>query len=495
MKSRSKMLVKLGYKAGRSRAFRGSDDFFDEFIDILTNLGGIYAKFLQGILLGFAVTKGQKLNPKQLDVFEDNIDPEMGLQAINDALGTSASRVSVTNTIPIGVGSYSAVYQGKLDGHRPIIIKILKPHILEEIKYDLKFLKKLAYILKLSGIKIAAVDIGQFYGSFKKACIKETDFPREIEFAHELYERYKNHPTIVIPETIMELCNERVIVQDRVDGISVKTLVELRLKENEDIVEMIRENYDTDLAEMIRELTFELFYSLTSGKAFHGDLHPGNIRILPNNRIAILDFGIRAEPYAQSIVAAVINKFESDNLFIQGDLDLVRTLDAHFRVYMANLYSSIDSLLSYYKIDVRVFFTKFAESIGINTESIPDSKRKEWHSHGPAYMMNDLLKGSEKYGIEVKVKDQTAQRAISTQFSLIKALGVRDEVLPAVYERVCSLVRKEQPDLFSKKKTIMPDIALENVYVWLEKVNSTNPELANKLRSSLDQEVISAAIV
>lgn len=488
MKSRNNILLHLGWKALRSRAFRSSEEFLDEFIASLTKMGGIYAKFLQGVLLGYVVSKGKKISSGQLNIFEDNPDPGFTKEDIERVLSQSGGRLELRQLEPIGVGSYSSVYSALLDRNKPVVLKILKPNIHKEIVFDLKFLRKLTYILKLAGIKVAAVDIVQFYSSFKSACMKEIDFLAETNFAYEMYIRYRNHHVLVIPKTYIELYTENLIVQEQIFGVSAKTLVEAKLKEGDDIVALTKEFYDTDLIYTMRALSYEMFYSFMSGKPFHGDLHPGNVRILPNSKVAILDFGIKAEPYKPSVVPAVVNKLLSDAKFLQGDFDLVRMLDAHFRLYMAKFYDSIESLLAYHKKDVLEFFSAFVKSMDINIDNASSEKRKQWLQNGPAAMLNDILKGSDKYGIEVKVRDHTTQRAVTTQYSLLKALGLRgSDGLGPVYVELCPRIIGEQPELFGKKKLMLPDLALENVYAWLEKLTSTNPDLAKKLRIMLNK--------
>lgn len=484
-------MVRLGWKAARSRAFRDSDDFMDELIGTMTSLGGIYAKFLQGILLGYAVGKRRTVDARQLDVFEDNPNPHFTLHEIHSALGRASHSVIVTDTTPIGVGSYSAVYDGTLHDGTEVVVKILRPNIKDEIYFDLKFLKRLTYILQLAEIKVIGTDLKQFYASFKKACIKETDFSSEIEFADEMYERYKSHPTIVVPRTYTDYCNARVIVQQKIHGISAKTLIESRVSDGENIIKLTKDYYNTDLVAVLRRLTYEKFYSLLSGKSFHGDLHPGNVRILPDNKVGMLDFGIRADGYTDSVVPAAVNKFMSDLQFVHGDFDLVRILDAHFRLYMAQFYASVESLLRYYRRDVKDFFHALVSAMGVSTEQATDAKRAEWLRNGPAMMLNDILKGSEKYGIEVKVRDHSTSRGISTHYALLKALGMKGtDVLGPVYEQVCPQIMRERGELFAAKKTILPDLALENVYGWLEKLNHTNPELAHKLRTLLESDQV-----
>jgi RIO-like serine/threonine protein kinase len=489
VKNRNQILVRLGAKAAKSRAFRDSDEFFDEFVDALASLGGIYTKFLQGILLGYSVSRGKKISDKQLNVFEDNPDPNISLEYIQKHLGQHAARVSIAHATPIGVGSYSAVYEGLLDGDKKVVIKILKPNMHTDIKKDLKFLKRLARLLKIAGIRIATVDISQFYASFRKACLQEMKFLDESTFAAELYERYKNHASLVVPFTYTELCSKKIIVQEYVGGTSAKALMEMRLKDGHDVEDLLLNQYGTDLKEVLQVVTYETFYNFLSGRPFHGDLHPGNIRILPYNKIAILDFGIKAEPYRDTLVPAAINKLESDLKFMSGDLDLARLIEAHFRLYMSDLYASIDSLLSYFNQDKRKFFNLFVRSLGISIDTASPATKKKWVEQGPLVMLNDLLKGSDKSGIGVKIKDHSTQRAISTQFSLLKPFGMKSkDVLEPVYERIIRDIKQERPELFIEAKKLRPDIAFESIYNWIESISSTNPALAHKIRTMINLE-------
>lgn len=494
VKSRNQILMRLAAKAAKSRAFRDSDEFFDEFVDALVSLGGIYTKFLQGILLGYSVSRGKQISDRQLNVFEDNPDPNISPAYIHETLGENANRIVITNPKPIGVGSYSAVYEGLLDSEHRVVVKILKPHMHSDIKRDLKFLKQLARLLKIAGIRIAAVDITQFYSSFRKACLQETKFDEEASFASQLYERYKGHPALVTPYTYTELCNKDIIIQEYISGISAKKLIEMRLKDGHDIERILQNSYGTDLKTVLQTLVYESFHNFLSGKPFHGDLHPGNVRILPGNKVAILDFGIKAEPYRDALVPAAVNKLESDLAFMTGNLDLSRLIEAHFRLYMSDLYASIESLFSYYHQDIRKFFDAFVRSLGISVDMASPTSRKKWMEQGPAAMLNELLKGSDKSGIGVKVKDHSTQRAISTQFSLLKPFGMKaNDVLIPVYRRLIADIKSERPDIAKEGKKLRPDIAFERIYNWLEAINSRNPALARQLQSSISLDQLEDA--
>jgi serine/threonine protein kinase len=485
---RRRIIVQLGLKALRSRAFRDSDAFFDEFVDMLISLGGVYAKFLQGVLIGQAYKRADGPKREHLEVFENNPDPHLSIDDLKVSLGASYHALTIDTHSPLGVGSYSAVYPARLHDGTEVIVKVLRPHIVKEVKDDLKFLKVLTYIMRMGVTDRLPVDVTQMYGSFKRACLKETDFMSEIAFAHELYTRYKGHQYLRIPKTYTDLSSATAIVQERISGISLADVL-MNKSASESSEAYVRRTVGSELHALLRSVSYEMFYAFGTGASFHGDVHPGNVRILHDNKIALIDFGIKADPYAGTIVHAYIQKLESDMLFMKGDFDLVRTLQSHFRFYMAHLYSSIESLYYYAKKDMREFFTTLAEELNIHTDTVDEKTKHEWLCAGPVRMLNSLLGDAKKYGIDVKVTDHSTTRACSTLFSLLTAtVGARERhmtVMYPVYEAVTHNVRTKRPELFTPKKHMMPDLALESIYAWIEKIAIENPRLAGSLRASL----------
>lgn len=489
VKKRNATLAKLGIRAIRSRAFRDSDSFMEEFIETLTGLGGVYAKFLQGSLLASIVLKGNRDASKQLRVFENNPDPGLDPNVcLQNALGYRASMIEITQYAPIGVGSYSAVFKGRTvkDGDE-VIIKVLRPGVKEEISRDLRFLKQLAKVFSFGAPGKIPIDIPSLYGNFQKACKLEMDFVAEVEFADYMYERYKNHPHIVVPRTHLDLSNEDVIVQEYIEGISGTDLL-IAKSDGYDPAQYVKEVTGSDLVHVLRVLMFDLQYSLMSGHFFHGDLHPGNIRVLPNNRIAMIDFGIRADPFSPNIVPAFVNKILSDVKIFQGDINIVRILEAHFRLYMRSMYGSLESVCKVAKRDVTQLFEGLVKTLDLNIDNVPEDKFKEWQKKGSAMaILADLIGNFKEYGLAGRIAEQSPMRALTTLNSMTVALGLHEQVFVPVSLKSTKEIMLEKPELFQNKLLVMPDLALENIYAWIERVSSTNPDLGYQIRNYIKE--------
>jgi ubiquinone biosynthesis protein len=84
---------------------------------------------------------------------------------------------------------------------------------------------------------------------------------------------------IVLPALHEDLCTERVLTIEWLDGVSLRAAGRLI------------DDRGLDRAELSRALLRSLVYQITEGGVFHADPHPGNIFLLADGSLALLDFG------------------------------------------------------------------------------------------------------------------------------------------------------------------------------------------------------------
>jgi ubiquinone biosynthesis protein len=113
---------------------------------------------------------------------------------------------------------------------------------------------------------------------FAFALRAELDYEREGRNADRFQENFKDEDYLYIPKVYWELTTQRVIVQERIEGIKV-----------DNIERLDAEGYDRDLIAMhaARFVIKEVF----EDGFFHADPHPGNIFVLPGNVLGLMDFG------------------------------------------------------------------------------------------------------------------------------------------------------------------------------------------------------------
>jgi ubiquinone biosynthesis protein len=88
-----------------------------------------------------------------------------------------------------------------------------------------------------------------------------------------------NDITVVLPALHERLSTEHVLVIEWLDGVNLRA------------AEQVIESRGLDRAELARVLLRSMVYQITEGGVFHADPHPGNILLLTDGRLALLDFG------------------------------------------------------------------------------------------------------------------------------------------------------------------------------------------------------------
>ena len=84
---------------------------------------------------------------------------------------------------------------------------------------------------------------------------------------------------VVLPAVHEQLCTEHVLVIEWLDGVSLRAAGQLI------------DDRGLDRAELARALLRSMVYQITEGGVFHADPHPGNVLLLTDGRLALLDFG------------------------------------------------------------------------------------------------------------------------------------------------------------------------------------------------------------
>ncbi|HIQ36542.1 MAG TPA: AarF/ABC1/UbiB kinase family protein [Desulfocapsa sulfexigens] len=180
---------------------------------------------------------------------------------------------------PMAAASIGQVHRGRLQDGTEVVIKVQRPDIESIIAVDLEILAHLAslmeqYLEELQGHRPSAV-----VDEFARSLSLEIDYTVEIANVQRFARQFRNNKTIYVPLVYADLSTERILTMEFIDGIKTSKVDALRSK-----------GYDLHLiAEHGANLVMEQIF--VHG-FFHGDPHPGNIFILPDNITCFLDFGM-----------------------------------------------------------------------------------------------------------------------------------------------------------------------------------------------------------
>ena len=110
-------------------------------------------------------------------------------------------------------------------------------------------------------------------------------------------------PFVVVPRVHPELCGDNVIVLEYLEGIQVARTKKLVAAGHK-------------LAEIARKIGALYGTMIFEQGFFHGDPHPGNLLILPDGRIGLLDFGLAKElppDFARLVATMMVSSMIGDS--------------------------------------------------------------------------------------------------------------------------------------------------------------------------------------
>jgi len=212
-------------------------------------------------------------------------------KVIAESLGVPAGQVfAELQPEPAAAASIAQVHKARLrDGEGPgteVAVKVQRPGIRATVEQDLDILLRLAARLEDRARWARAVGTADVARGFAAAMREELDFRVEARNMTAVAATWagqqraaSNSVSVVLPALHERLCTEHVLVIDWLDGVSLRAAGELI------------EDRGLDRTELARVLLRSMVYQITEGGVFHADPHPGNILLLSDGRLALLDFG------------------------------------------------------------------------------------------------------------------------------------------------------------------------------------------------------------
>ncbi len=182
---------------------------------------------------------------------------------------------------PIAAASIAQVHAAVLITGEPVVVKVQRPGIDELVKKDLRVLAWIASFL-VGRIPVSALaNPPALVEMFAETIIEELDFRLEAANMLDLGRVFVElkQTGFVVPRPHPEHVARRVLVMERLSGFKF-----------DDAIGMTEHGLDTEAIVKTAMLGF-LEGAFLHG-VFHGDLHGGNMFVLEDGRIGLVDFGI-----------------------------------------------------------------------------------------------------------------------------------------------------------------------------------------------------------
>lgn len=276
------LLIKFSlYRKKKPKLFKA---FFEE-------MGGSFIKF--GQLLAMRVDVLPKAYSLEMLDLLDNFSPfpyKDVEQIFLNELGAEPDKMFTEfEKVPFASASFGQVHAAKLNKGEIVAVKIMRPGIEERVVIDFFFVDVLALIGD-TFFKIEAMPWKEFATEFKNWTLKELDYYIEAAQIEKMYRWTQDNKYVVIPKVYTRLSTKRILVEEYIDGIPLSRV--LRGLKDGRLDDKALKKIGIDIKKTPRTLVYEIMRQYFYHGIYHADPHPGNILLLPNNKIALIDFGI-----------------------------------------------------------------------------------------------------------------------------------------------------------------------------------------------------------
>ncbi len=203
---------------------------------------------------------------------------------------------------PVAAASLSQVHKAKLADGSIVAVKIQRPNVAEIIKTDISILLDIVKFIEKKIVNGYVYQPVEIVNEFSKTIKKELDFVSEGRNIDKFRVNFKNSETVHIPKVYWELTSSKIITMEYIDGIKISSVV---ASDDSRFDKKLISARGADM--MLKQIFVDGF--------FHGDPHPGNIFIIENNVIALLDFGMVGrvkENTVANMASLLIGAIESD---------------------------------------------------------------------------------------------------------------------------------------------------------------------------------------
>ena len=249
----------------------------------------------------------------ELEKLQDKVHPfstEDARRIIEEELGSSIDSLFRNFTdSPVASASIAQVHKAVLPGGEEVAIKVQRPGIDRIIEVDLEIMLHLATLVeKHFKEELGILDPVGIVDEFARVIRKEQDFRIEAAHIERFATNFRADTTIHVPHAYREYSSDKVLTMEFIGGFKVSEITKAKVQ---------AQNYGIDPKVVAARGANLVLKQIFEHGFFHADPHPGNIKVLKDNVICFLDYGMMGSLSARhredlaDILIAIINKDET----------------------------------------------------------------------------------------------------------------------------------------------------------------------------------------
>ncbi len=247
----------------------------------LESLGATFIKFGQVISTRPDLVPADVID--ELSLLQEQVPPfpsEEVVKVIEDELGAPPEQLFVEfDSKPLAAGSLGQVHRATLRDGSKVAVKIRRPNVVRDVERDLSLMSELAVMAERHIPEAEIFDPVGLVNHFSRTIRRELNYTREARTMDEFARLFKNDATLKVPRVHWDLTTEAVLTMQFIEGCRIDDREALQA------IRISRQDLAANGARIFMKQAFQL-------GLFHGDPHPGNIRVLRDGSICLLDYGM-----------------------------------------------------------------------------------------------------------------------------------------------------------------------------------------------------------
>ncbi len=328
------------FQSGKVKGTRG-----ERLRRALEELGPIFMKF------GQTLSTRRDLLPTdiadELAKLQDRVPPfpsSVARKLVEEAYGKPVTEVFASfDENPLAAATIAQVHVARLKDGSEVITKVVRPGIRALIDRDIEVMLALAELAQKywsEGHRLRPVEVVREY---EKTILDELDLMREAANAAQLKRNFATSKLLYVPGVYWDLCRKNVMVMERIYGVLISDLDELRRRGT---------NF-----QRLAENGVEIFFTqVFRHNFFHADMHPGNVFVQIDDpefpRYAAVDFGI------VGTLAPRDQHYLAENFMAFFDRDYRRVAQLHVDSGWVPAHTRVDELESAVRTVCEPIFNK-----------------------------------------------------------------------------------------------------------------------------------------